>query len=310
MFRSVDLFSRCILSIYFVVMFTEIAPVSAVQSDWLRYGGPNGDFSVPACEADLEAPSVAWRQKLSWGASSIVVDGLRLYVTDSLPGDNGHAVESVLALDSLTGEEIWKHSYSVSFRGKQQTHDEPIQPLATPLLHQEHLFVLSFDGIVRKLNRSNGNVVWEIDLVDRFESTPVQYGFAASIVPINESTLIVAAGGTQTAIVAISSSDGEVVWKSAADEPGYATPVIAELAGKRQVVMHGRDAVVGYDVRDGATLWRYPLRSAGLTNVPTPLVLSDDRILVPQPAVECSPGSCFPQLLGLGCLVASIGVLN
>jgi hypothetical protein len=41
-----------------------------------------------------------------------------------------------------------------------------------------------------------------------------------------------------------------------------------------------RDAVVGVAAADGAARWEYPLPRPGLTNVPTPLALPGDRLLV------------------------------
>jgi len=61
------------------------------------------------------------------------------------------------------------------------------------------------------------------------------------------------------------------VWRAlSAPEPGYGTPVIFDLAGRRQLIIWHPAAVAGLDPRSGKVLWEYawPIRY-GL-NAPTP----------------------------------------
>jgi len=267
-----------------------LVPIQGKES-WPGFGGPERNFVLPAAPPSGQNGKLLWRRSLGWGAAGIVSDGPSLFTVYAAPIDSTSAQEFLVCLDRETGEERWLRSWAARFRGEQQIHQEPIQPLATPLLHASRLLVLSFDGILRCLAPIDGELLWEVDLVERFGATPLQYGFASSPIARDDQSILVAAGGSQTHLVALNVETGETLWQSAADEPAYATPVIAELLGQRQVILLGRDAVYGYDLQTGATLWREPLANPGQTNVPTPLVLPGDRLLVS--GQGCSGTRCW-----------------
>ncbi len=270
------------LSVLFAVGLTWSSEDGSSEFPWPGYGGPTGDFAISSSRAvPATFQSIKpWRHSFGWGSSGIVADQARLYTAFSEQTTKTTAVEVLVALDPATGNEIWRSSYPVKFRGKQQTFNEPIQPLATPLLVRDVIVMVSFDGVVRYHARETGKVIWQVDLVEQHGATPVQYGFAGSPVALDDKTILVPAGGTKIGLIALSLNDGSTVWTSPAEEPGYATPVITHLVGTKQIIFAGRDTVYGLDPSNGQALWSWHLPSGGLTNVPTPISVGSDRLLV------------------------------
>ena len=261
-----------------LVAFTLAAPAAA---SWPQYGGPAGDFRADL-PADAALPKdAAWRRALGPGESGIAVADGKLFTHYSVPvpPKNDTGKEVVVALDAATGKTLWEHEYPVARLPKQETfRGAPVGPQATPCVGGGRVFALGYAGVLTCLT-TDGKEVWKHDLVKEYAATPVQFGFSGSPV-LSGGRLLVAAGGKQAALIAFDPADGKVLWKTAPAEPGYATPVAAKRAGEEQVILMTRDAVTGYAAADGATRWTYPLPKPGLTNVPTPLVLPDDQVLV------------------------------
>ncbi len=70
-----------------------------------------------------------------------------------------------------------------------------------------------------------------------------------------------------------------MIWESQNDVPGYAGPIVAKLAGVRQVVSFTSDGVIGLDAGDGKLLWRTPVKTSFSRHVTTP-VACDDTVVV------------------------------
>jgi outer membrane protein assembly factor BamB len=61
----------------------------------------------------------------------------------------------------------------------------------------------------------------------------------------------------QSYLYALNKSTGETIWRTDRDEPTcWATPLVIEHAGKKQVVMNGETCARAYDLESGQELWR------------------------------------------------------
>jgi outer membrane protein assembly factor BamB len=52
-------------------------------------------------------------------------------------------------------------------------------------------------------------------------------------------------------------NDGKILWSNLDLPMGYATPLLVDLGGERQVIVCGRPSIVGLRLSDGAERWRY-----------------------------------------------------
>ncbi len=248
---------------------------------WVQFGGAQRNWTVNSPTSIVLDRGESWSRPLGPGTSGIVHDGQRIFTMYSEPSvaDRTKGDEVVLALDAKTGETQWTYRYPVAQHAKQEKYNnEPIQPQATPALAEGVLCTLGFTGIFTGFEAITGKMLWQHDLVKDFAATPVQFGFAASPL-VHRGRLIVHVGGV-TNLIAFAPKDGSVLWRSAAAEPSYASPVLLKVDDEEQIVQMTRDDIVGCAAEDGAERWRYALPKQGLTNVPTPLVLEEGRLLI------------------------------
>ena len=108
---------------------------------------------------------------------------------------------------------------------------------------------------------------------------PVQFGFSASPVVV-DGRLFIYAGGEKKGLLCLDLTNGSEVWSCDCGEATYVTPVITTLCDKRQLVIYSTAEILGIDEPTGAILWRSDLPEAGLTNVPSPLPIGDNRLLI------------------------------
>jgi outer membrane protein assembly factor BamB len=262
-----------------------LAPLFAADSPtWPQFGGPTGDFRTAAKAPDKLAPAaIKWRAPISLGESSVVGDGTRLYTMTGTSDetDRTKGTESVIALDPKDGSRIWEHKYAVIGLPKGDT---PVKggrcgPQASPCVVGGRVIAIGYTGRVTALDAATGKVLWEKELEKDFGGERPEFGFASSPVPLDKLVLI-PVGGKQTALVALDPADGSEKWRTAAERASCATPQVATVCGVRQIVHLSRNVLHGYSIADGKELWAYKLPVQGLTNVPSPLVLADDRVVI------------------------------
>jgi outer membrane protein assembly factor BamB len=77
-------------------------------------------------------------------------------------------------------------------------------------------------------------------------------------------------------LYALNKATGETIWKAKRDEPScWATPLVIEHAGKKQIVMNGQTCARGYDLETGKELWR----CAGQTDRPVASAVAGDGLV-------------------------------
>jgi outer membrane protein assembly factor BamB len=98
--------------------------------------------------------------------------------------------------------------------------------------------------------------------------------------PVFENNLLIAhvGGHDKGALTAFDAGTGKVVWSYEQDGPAYSSPVVADLAGVRQVVTFTQKELVGVEAATGKLLWKLPARTAYDTNSVTPVVFKETLI--------------------------------
>ena len=79
--------------------------------------------------------------------------------------------------------------------------------------------------------------------------------------------------------VMLDKTTGSVIWKSGDDDLGYASPVAADILGKRTLVLFKATQLVGLEAQTGRELWRQAWKTEYDINAATPLI-SGNRIFV------------------------------
>jgi outer membrane protein assembly factor BamB len=242
-------------------------PAAFAFVDWPQWRGPNRDGSAPS------EPRKPWPERLRqvWnvpvgeGHSSPVVAGKRVFQFARQQDD-----EVIAALDHDSGKTLWRQSYAAPYQMNFAATSHGKGPKSTPVVAGERLYTVGISGILNCRDIATGKQIWSLDS----KGSPL-YGQASS--PIVDGGTLIASVGPQNggALTAFDAGTGKVKWRWSEDGPAYASPVIGEFGGVRQVVTNSESNIVGISVVDGKTIWKLPLKSPYEQNAVTPIIISD-----------------------------------
>jgi len=265
--------SRALGPIAIAVLLGAARSVPAADGEWPGYLGPkrNGVSTEKSWKSEWKegGPQELWRKDLGTGSACVSLRDGRLYTSG-----NGGDKDTVYCLDAATGKEVWTFSYPCpldkrSFEGG---------TAATPVLDGKLVYVVSHQGHIVALDAEKGTEVWKKRIVEDLGGQRPQWGFAGS--PLVEGKLlIVDAGGKGASTVALDKVTGERRWAAGNDIAGYASPVAADIDGKRTVVIFKGKVLVGISPKDGKELFRYKWETSYDVNAATPLI-SGNRIFI------------------------------
>jgi len=217
---------------------------------------------------DTQPPAEVWRRPMGAGwAAFAVADGLA--VTQEQREGRG----IVVAYDLQTGEVRWTHDGGAGFQS-------PLAgdgPRATPTLDEGRVYAYGVDGFLRALDLASGTLLFQRDVLGENSGRAPQHGIASSPLVTDGLVIVVAGGPDGRSLVAYDAVTGEPRWSGGDAGAGYSSPLVATLAGVRQIVVFNLQGLTGHDVQTGEVLWtnRWPDRPE---KVAQPVVLGDDRL--------------------------------
>jgi outer membrane protein assembly factor BamB len=258
-------------------MWTVVAALLSaltVSTDWAQWRGPARDGRSAELNLLKEWPSagprVVWRlDGLGPGYSSPAIVGDSAYTM----GQRGEK-EYVVAVDVRSGRKTWETAVGEAFRHLQSGDG----PRSTPTIDGDRLYALSADGALTSLETATGAVVWSRHFVRTYGGSLNLYGFSESPL-IDGDRLIVMPGGPGTSVVSLNKRTAALNWKAGSDHSGYASTLIVEVGGVRQVLAMTGDALVSVEVDTGEVLWRYATVSACAPAAATP-IYKDGHVFV------------------------------
>lgn len=249
---------------------------AARGADWPQWRGPSRDGVAEAGAAPAAWPATlkkAWSVEVGEGHASPLVRGDRVWV-HARQGEK----EVVTARRLADGSVIWSQSWDVPYQMHPAASGHGKGPKSTPVLHEGALYTLSIQGTLTALDAGTGAIRWRREMT-RFKATSPNFGVSASPAVDRDVVLAPFGGHHDGTLAAIDLKTGEPRWTLDGDGPGYASPVVAELAGIRQVITQTDQRIVGVAVQDGRLLWSLPILTPYDQNAVTPLVLGD-RLIV------------------------------
>jgi outer membrane protein assembly factor BamB len=248
-------------------------------SDWPRWRGPeNNGFVPPGVPVPKKLPAqprLLWEVKLGDGLGSPAVSGGRVFCLD-----NRAEKETLCAYDLTDGRELWHVPIDDVISDNQGA-----GPRGTPVVDGSRVFVQSCRGEFQCLQAEDGKRLWGVNFVKDFGAVFIgekgqaqgaaRHGYTGP--PLVEGNhIFVGVGGRHgESIVCFDKTNGKIQWKSQDDIPGYAGPILATLAGVKQVVAFTSDGLIGLDAQSGKLLWRTPIKTSFSRHITTPVTARD-----------------------------------
>lgn len=266
------------VSILLLALGLVLLPDLSLASEWNQWRGPHRDGRVDGNDwpDNFSGLERIWHTDLGRGYSGPLVVGDRVFVTESIDREE----EAVRALSRETGELLWQVSWPG--RGKvpffAARNGNWIR--STPLHDGEALYVGGMEEVLVKLDADDGSELWRVNFPQRFETDVPAFGFVSSPLIDGDALYVQAANS----IVKLDRQTGETLWRQLASSEdiyssgAFSSPVVAHLAGRRQLLVQTREALHGLDPETGEVFWKQPVPSFRGMNILTPVV-DGDQIL-------------------------------
>ncbi|HKQ52456.1 MAG TPA: PQQ-binding-like beta-propeller repeat protein, partial [Pyrinomonadaceae bacterium] len=259
-----------------LLLWLALAPAPPAAADWPQWRGPNRDGRVTGFNAPRAWPKTLreqWKVTVGVGHSTPLLVGDRIYVF-ARSGEE----EVLMALDAAGGKELWRSGQRVAYEMNPAASGHGKGPKSTPVFSNNRVYTLGISGHLSCHDARTGKVIWRKDFSGQYPNTSPLYGTAMS--PVIEKNLLIAhvGGHDKGALTAFDAETGKVIWSYEQDGPAYSSPVVADLAGVRQVVTFTQKELVGVEAATGKLLWKLPAKSAYDTNSVTPVVYKDTLI--------------------------------
>jgi outer membrane protein assembly factor BamB len=245
---------------------------AALSQDWPQWRGPDRDGVVHGVTVPAKWPKTLteeWQVSVGEGVASPVVAGGSVYVF-TRQKDN----EVVRCLDLADGKELWRSEpYPAPFKpGPGDAFS--IGPRSTPAVAGGRVFALGISGILSCLDARTGKLLWRQDYKPYYNRSGNS--------PLVADGLCIAhlGSGANGGLRAFDAATGDVKWCFQDDSPASSSPILADLAGERQVVTFTRRDLLGVSAATGKLLWRTRCSHDYFENCVTP-VLYKDLVIAP-----------------------------
>jgi outer membrane protein assembly factor BamB len=256
-------------------------------SAWDQWRGPGRDGKIAGFSAPGRWPKQLtrrWKVEVGAGHSSplAVGDGVFVFTRE---GDD----EVIRRLDLTSGREVWKNRCPVPYEMNAAASAHGKGPKSTPLYRDGLLYTLGISGILSCHDARSGRVRWRHDFAREFKTTSPLYGTVMSPVAADGSVIAHVGGHDDGALTAFDAKTGRVRWRWAGDGPAYASPIVVNLAGVRQVVTQTQKMCVGVALSTGKLLWSLPFKTPYDQNCVTPVAAGETLVFggTHQPTFAC-----------------------
>lgn len=229
--------------------------------DWARWRGPEGN-GVAA--ADQKPPvkwtgdeDFAWKVKVpgkGHASPTIVGDQIFLATADKEKGE-----QSVICFDRKTGEQQWQTPVNTEGGLREKIHPSNTYASQTVATDRKSIFVVfeHHKEIELYCLSLSGDKLWS-KVVGDYDPL-YGFGYGTSCIVYDDKVIVSNENKIEGGLYAFSTKDGEQVWKiDRGTTTSWSVPVVATVAGKKQLLMSGGKSVSSYNPDDGKLIWTVP----------------------------------------------------
>ena len=271
------------------LVFCEVASAQ----DWPGWRGPNRDGVVASFAAPKAWPEnlkLKWKTTVGEGHSSPVVAGNRVYI-QTRQGEE----EVVSAIDLNTGKTLWSERYAVAYVMNPAALAHGKGPKSTPVISGGKLYTLSINGVLSSFDAQTGKLRWRKDFSKDFKATSPLYGTAMSPLVVDDLVVAHVGGDSGGMLAAFNADTGEMKWSWKGDGPGYASPIVVDIGGARQIVTQSEKNLIAVSAATGELLWQIPFTTDYDQNIVTPVAYKDTIIFS---GLDKGTFAIKPQMIG------------
>lgn len=226
--------------------------------NWAHWRGPQGNGT------GVGNPPLSWGEgkNIKWqvavpgkGSGSPIVWDNRVFVVTAVPSEKsaGSLLFKLICFDRQNGTELWQRT-AVEATPHQETHSTNNHASASPCTDGQHVFA-HFGSRGLYCYTMDGKLVWQRDFGDM--QTRNGFGEGSSPTLAGDILLVPWDHEGPSALFALDKLTGKILWQTPRDEPTcWATPLVVEHNGQKQVVMNGQNYARAYDLQSGKELWK------------------------------------------------------
>ncbi len=256
---------KSLLFSIWVILFISVTSCGQGEIEMAQFRGANrsGVYSELGLlqKWPEKGPDIIFTTKgIGIGHSSPAVTNSMIYITGMIDS-TGY----IYCFDK-TGNLQWKTEY-----GREWTGQYP-GVRATPTVYGDKLYFLTSYGKVLCLETKKGNILWKVDLLEKYGVKNPFFGMVESLLIVDEK-LIVTPGGKEANMIALNLDTGKEIWKSPGkgEEPAYCSPVLANHNNIKMIITMTLSSIVGIGANNGKLLWSYPYNNKWSVHANSPI---------------------------------------
>jgi outer membrane protein assembly factor BamB len=292
-----------------IALTTVVLIIGSASSDpahWPQWRGPFFNGMAKGVAAPIEfsdTKNIKWKIAIPGrGFSTPVIWGDRIFLTTAVPtgkgaqptppeqpqnpgdrrqgrggpgGGYGAGEENkfvVMCLDKKTGKTLWERVAKIATPHEGYHRQYGSFASIAPVTDGRYLYA-SFGSRGIYCYDLDGKLIWEKDLGVQMR---IRLQFGEGAAPALYGNLLIHPfdheGGSF--VVALDKRNGKEVWRASRDESSaWSTPLIADLKGKKQVVISATKKVRAYDPENGKLIWE--CAGLGANVIPAPVQQND-----------------------------------
>lgn len=266
----------CCLVALSLASASTFAQEASTTSDWAQWRGPSRDGKVDAAPwpetLSKERLTQNWQTALGPSYSGPLVVGDSVFITETVDEKD----EFVRCLDRKTGKQKWEVNWTGSMKVPFFARANGSWIRSTPAYSDGKLYVGGIRDVLVCIDATSGKIIWQKDFPALNSSPAPMFGCVCSPL-VDGDAVYMQAGG---AMHKLNKQTGESIWQTASDGPGknssvFSSPAIETIAGERQMLVQGRNNLLGVDLESGKVLWDQPTPAFRGMSIITPTVFND-----------------------------------